>query len=634
MARDRTFRWQGITLGTLFVGYAGYYVCRSNLSVAAPLILADFHGKGVTKEDLGAIASLGVILYSLGKVTNGVLVDFLGGRRMFLLGMAVSVVCTVLFGLAGGLAAFAVVWAVNRYVQSMGWGALVKLTARWYPVRVHSTIMAILCLSYLFGDALGRFYLGFFIKHDAGWRSVFFIAAGTLGVIAVSSWFLLRNSPRDIGGEEPPANPDNLFGEADESARPESLGKLLGALFTNRVFWLVCVMNFGLTMIRETFLFWTPTYYTEVAGMAPGDAAQASSLFPLVGGFSVLIGGTTSDWLRGRHGRVAVPSLLLLIGALWLLGAVPPVGKPALAIALICGVSFFLMAPYSFCSGVMALDLGGKRGGSTAAGMIDGAGYLGAILSGYGVGKLVEHYSWSTSFQALAGVAALTTVAALVYWILQEIYPSKRASLPGYLEANMKTVDSQSHLTSAERETVIERIFRLFKEHGDASYIGEPVSQTEHALQAAWAAEKAGADSTLIAAALLHDIGHLLHHLPEDCAEHGIDDRHEDLGARWLARSFPAAVTEPIRLHVPAKRYLCATKPGYLEKLSEASVLSLKLQGGPFSPDEVREFLKNPHARAAVTLRHWDEEAKIKDLETPGLQHFQPHLEAALAECV
>jgi OPA family glycerol-3-phosphate transporter-like MFS transporter len=243
---NRTLRWQGITLGTLFVGYAGYYICRSNLSVTTDLILHDLGG--ITKREIGGIASLGVGFYAAGKVTNGLLADFVGGRTMFLVGMAASVICTVLFGLGSGLLVFGATWAVNRYVQSMGWGALVKLASRWYPVRLHSTIMAVLCLSYLFGDGLGRLYLGFFIGRGLGWRSIFFVSAGTLGAIAAASWFLLRESPRDVGAEEPPANPQNVFGEAAASARPESLAQLVMPLMTNRVFWLVCIMNGGLTL--------------------------------------------------------------------------------------------------------------------------------------------------------------------------------------------------------------------------------------------------------------------------------------------------------------------------------------------------------------------------------------------------
>jgi phosphonate degradation associated HDIG domain protein len=180
------------------------------------------------------------------------------------------------------------------------------------------------------------------------------------------------------------------------------------------------------------------------------------------------------------------------------------------------------------------------------------------------------------------------------------------------------------------RGDVLTRIVKLFRERGGDRYGGEAVSQTEHALQAAWAAEKAGAPGTLVTAALLHDVGHLLHSLPDDCAERGIDDRHEVLGARWLAMHFRPEVVEPVRLHVPAKRYLCATEKQYFASLSPASVLSLKLQGGPMSPGEVEAFRAGPHAEAAVSLRRWDEAAKVPGLATPPLEHFLSHVRSAL----
>jgi phosphonate degradation associated HDIG domain protein len=177
----------------------------------------------------------------------------------------------------------------------------------------------------------------------------------------------------------------------------------------------------------------------------------------------------------------------------------------------------------------------------------------------------------------------------------------------------------------------IDLVMRLFKERGDAAYLGEPVSQTEHALQTAWAAQQAGAGDTLVAAALLHDVGHLLHDLPEDCALAGIDDAHEERGARWLLRTFCPEVAEPVRLHVAAKRYLCATDPTYMGRLSEASLRSLELQGGAFTPEEAARFRAHPHAEAALLLRRLDEEAKVPGLAAPALEHFRPCLEAARA---
>ena len=194
-----------------------------------------------------------------------------------------------------------------------------------------------------------------------------------------------------------------------------------------------------------------------------------------------------------------------------------------------------------------------------------------------------------------------------------------------------RTLDDLMQFGKAD---VVEFVVRLFAEKGHAAYIGEPVSQLEHALQAAWLAEQESASPVLVSAALLHDFGHLLHDLPEECAHHGIDDRHEELGSRWLQRHFGPAVVEPIRLHVETKRYLCAVDPEYGLTLSAASVLSLALQGGPMSPEEVLQFRLQPYSTAAIAVRRWDDRAKIPGLATPDLDYFRPHLLSAVRDPV
>jgi phosphonate degradation associated HDIG domain protein len=148
------------------------------------------------------------------------------------------------------------------------------------------------------------------------------------------------------------------------------------------------------------------------------------------------------------------------------------------------------------------------------------------------------------------------------------------------------------------------------------------VNQRQHALQAAWLAEKTGCPDCLIVASLLHDIGHLVHDLGDSPAEAGVDDLHEQRGYEFLAAWFGPEVTEPVRLHVAAKRYLCATEADYFSQLSKDSVLSLSLQGGPMSAAEVAAFDALPQSGAAVKLRRFDEQAKVKNLETPGVEHF------------
>src|SRR3712207_4810569 len=158
---------------------------------------------------------------------------------------------------------------------------------------------------------------------------------------------------------------------------------------------------------------------------------------------------------------------------------------------------------------------------------------------------------------------------------------------------------------------VIDEIFRVFDEQGAAQYLGEHVSMKEHMLQSAHAAAQDRAGPTLVAAALLHDYGHFVHDHAVDAAEHGIDTEHEEVGFTFLSRHFGPAIAEPIRLHVAAKRYLCAVEPAYLEQLSPASVHSLELQGGPFDAAEVEAFEAGPHAQDAVRLRRYDDVGKV-----------------------
>jgi phosphonate degradation associated HDIG domain protein len=177
---------------------------------------------------------------------------------------------------------------------------------------------------------------------------------------------------------------------------------------------------------------------------------------------------------------------------------------------------------------------------------------------------------------------------------------------------------------------VVEQILAVFESGGAAAYLGEPVTLREHMLQTASAAARDGAGDELVVAALLHDYGHLVHGGEVDSAEHGVDTEHEEVGHRFLEAYFPPAVVEPIRLHVAAKRYLCAVDPGYLDELSPASRLSLGLQGGPMAPGEVVEFERLEHFEAACKLRRYDDVAKDPGAETPPLEYYRPLLLAAL----
>src|SRR3979490_2303448 len=154
------------------------------------------------------------------------------------------------------------------------------------------------------------------------------------------------------------------------------------------------------------------------------------------------------------------------------------------------------------------------------------------------------------------------------------------------------------------------------------------INQLQHALQAATLAESDGAPPATVLASLLHDVGHMIHQLGEDPAGRGVDDVHEELGARWLAERFGPEVSEPVRLHVAAKRYLCTVESDYFGKLSPDSVRSLKLQGGLMSADEMAAVRGNPHPAEAVRLRRYDEAAKDPRATTPAFDHYLRHVAA------
>jgi len=176
-------------------------------------------------------------------------------------------------------------------------------------------------------------------------------------------------------------------------------------------------------------------------------------------------------------------------------------------------------------------------------------------------------------------------------------------------------------------DSLRQELLEIFAGRATRRYGLSDVNQLQHALQAAALAEADGAPPATVLASLLHDVGHMIHRLGEDPASRGVDDVHEQLGAEWLARRFGPDVSEPVRLHVAAKRYLCTVEPDYFGKLGPDSVRSLKLQGGLMSADEVDAFRANPLHSEAVRLRRFDEAAKDPRAATPDFDHYLRHVE-------
>jgi sugar phosphate permease len=409
-------RRQIAIVSLLFVGYASLYFCRADLSVATPLLIDELRGKGLSQpaalERIGTITSLGTLGYAVGKLFLGGLGDFWGGRINFLIGLAGATVFTVLFAVTGLVPIFTLAWVGNRLTQSLSWAGLIKLSSKWFNFSSHGTVLGILSVSFLVGDAAARQLMGALIHHGFGWRTLFYFAAGVAAVCLTINFLFLRESRHGLGFEEARTNPLNLFGQSE--SRPASVGALLKPLFRSPAFQLVCMLSFTLTIVRETFNNWTPEYLHAYLGYSAGDAGSRSAIFPAVGAVSVLVTGWLSDRL-GVNGRALLMFVGLTTATAALLGlmSIPSgAGTTFIPLLAIAAVAFCLLGPYSYLGGAFALDFGGKQGSAVASGMIDGIGYLGGILAGNSVTQIANSFGWQGVFVALAAVTALAAVGA------------------------------------------------------------------------------------------------------------------------------------------------------------------------------------------------------------------------------
>jgi OPA family glycerol-3-phosphate transporter-like MFS transporter len=404
------------TVVLLFCGYAACYYCRADLSVATPLIADELARHGATHAEalvrIGTITSVGVFAYALGKLFLTGLGDYWGGRRNFLIGVGGAAAFTLLFATGAGLPVFTLAWTANRLTQSVGWAGLIKVSSKWFNYSSYGSIVGILSISYLVGDALARQQMGMLLAQGYGWRALFAFAGVVAALALIANLLWLRESRADEGHAEAEPNPLNLFSTGE--SRPASVAALLVPLLRSRAFLLVCLLSFGCTIIRETFNTWNPVYLRDYLGYSVSDSAGMSAIFPAMGAVSVLLAGWLSDRL-GHAGR----SLLMTLGlastaaALLALTSVPSgSGGSALPVALIAVIALGLLGPYSYLGGAFALDFGGKQASAASSGIIDGVGYLGGVLAGDSVARLAANFGWRGVFVALAVVSAAAAASA------------------------------------------------------------------------------------------------------------------------------------------------------------------------------------------------------------------------------
>jgi sugar phosphate permease len=433
--RLRSLRYQQVmTISLLFGGYAALYFCRADLSVATPLLIDELTKHSMSHDQavirMGAIASVGVLAYALGKLFLCGLGDVWGGKVSFLIGLCGAAFFTLLFATTSFVPLFTLAWFGNRLTQSVAWAGLLKVSSKWFDFSSYGTVIGILSVSYLIGDAVARQWMGLLIREGSGWRALFYLAAAVALFWLIANLWFLRESRIAAGFPEAKPNPLNLYSASE--VPPASLGALLLPLLRSRAYLLVCLLSLGCTIIRETFNTWTPVYLHDYLGYSVSNAASKSAVFPAVGAVSVIAAGWLSDRL-GANGR----ALLLLLGLTATAGAlillmsmrssVTGTLVPLLAIGTI---AFCLLGPYSYLGGAFALDFGGKQASAMASGIIDGVGYLGAVVAGDSVARISVAFGWSGVFLSLSAVSALAALGAGVLYILNSRASARGQHLP------------------------------------------------------------------------------------------------------------------------------------------------------------------------------------------------------------
>lgn len=388
----------------LVAAYIGVYLCRKNLAVAVPLIQQDW---GLSKEQVGLIASVSTVVYAAGKIGFGPITDRLGGR-ITLIGSMLLVAC---FGLAGAfapsLAALTVIYSANRLAGSASWGGMVKLVPEWFSPGGLAFACSLLSLSFVFGGALAVAFAGVVARlSDDSWRAVLGVPSLVLAGLAVVLWL-------GIGRQRSSA----VAGSERVAGRGEGNVQLL-ALFQERTFLVILALSFALNMLRETFNFWTVDFMrTEGGGRVSSSLAAFLSMpFDICGALGIVLVG----WLFGRFGHAARQVFLaaMLATLALLLAAFPLFFKSSLTV-LTAGVGlvgFLAYGPYSLLAGVLAVEVRGRRSAATVAGFVDGVGYLAGVLSGVAFGKLLTLGGYRLGFQAMAAVTAIAAGLCLLLY--------------------------------------------------------------------------------------------------------------------------------------------------------------------------------------------------------------------------
>ncbi|MDO8540022.1 MAG: MFS transporter [Opitutaceae bacterium] len=405
--------WRTRILYASFFGYAVYYFCRVNISMAIPQMQSDL---GYSKSQIGLIVSGLQLAYGLGKFANGILADRANPRYFMALGLLLSGVVNIVFGLSASLVVLMVLWAANGWFQSMGFPPGARLLSHWYSPTEYGRIWGIYGCSHQVGAAIVLVVVGYLVQF--GWKTAFVVP----GILAIAVALLLverlRDIPASLGLPPVELHRKDVIDPTRIAAieRPLSIREtLLELVLNNRAIWYIAFGNLFLYVARYGALTWAPTFIKEAKGVQLSTAGWMMALFEVLGIAGMLSAGWVSDRVfRTRRGPVMAVYMLgatLAMLVFWL----APASLPWVFGLALGACGFFIYGPLMLVS-VAATGFAGKKAAATASGFTGLWGYAGAVISGVGIGWVAQHHGWGAGFVVLAASGVLSAACFALTW--------------------------------------------------------------------------------------------------------------------------------------------------------------------------------------------------------------------------
>lgn len=422
--------WQRRILIATIIGYATFYFVRKNLSVAMPEMGKDL---GITKGDLGLFLTLHGVVYGISKFANGLLGDRSNARTFMVTGLVLSAIINIFFGLSSAVFAFGFLWLINGWVQGMGFPPCARLMTHWFPPKQLATNFSIWNTSHSIGASLVVILCGYLAVYS--WRLCFFVPAA---LALVCSFYLLKalaDTPPSVGLPE-------VEGTAQPKADASAFSAaLLNKVLSNKYIWFIGLANFFVYTVRYAVLDWGPTLLTEMKHVKLQHASWMVAAFEISGILGMLFSGWLTDRVFGGRGpRVCVIYMGLAAISVLLFWKLPP-DSFWLSAGLLCLSGFFIYGPQALV-GIIAANLATKRLAATSIGFTGVFGYASTLLSGWGLGTLVDHYGWNAGLSGLSIAAVAGTLLFACAWPAKAHGYEGEAS-PQNAPATASTVTSQ-----------------------------------------------------------------------------------------------------------------------------------------------------------------------------------------------